>query len=86
MKKLLLVLPFMLLFNCTEQERVRRFGGKMEIELSKGQRLMNATWRKDNLFYLTEPMDSGYEPKVKTFKESSSFGNFESEVLFKETK
>lgn len=86
MKKLLLALPFMLLFNCTEQDRVRSFGGKMEIELPKGQKLMSATWKDIDLFYLTEPMDSGYEPKVKTFKESSSFGNFESEVLFKETK
>ena len=60
----------------------RRYGGKMKIELPKGEKLMMATWKESNLFYLTEPMDSGYVPKEKVFKENSNFGVCESEITF----
>lgn len=72
--------------SCTEQQMVRRFGGGMSIELPKGEKLIMATWKETNLFYLTEPMDSGYTPKTKVFRESSSFGVLESEITFIETK
>lgn len=72
--------------SCTEQHIARRYGGKLKIELPKGERLMMATWKKANLFYLTEPMDSGYIPKKKVFRESSNFGVWESEITFIERK
>lgn len=68
--------------SCTEQHIARRYGGKLKIELPKGERLMMATWKEANLFYLTEPMDSGYIPKKKVFRESSNFGVWESEITF----
>ena len=71
---------------CTEQGRTRTFGGKMSIKLPKGERLITATWKESDLFYLTEPMDSGYVPKNKKFVESSSYGVWESEITFIETK
>lgn len=58
--------------SCTEQHMARRYGGKLKIELPKGEKLMMATWKEANLFYLTEPMDSGYIPKKKVFRESSN--------------
>lgn len=58
----------------------------MTINLPKGERLVVATWKENNLFTLTEPMDSGYTPKAKTFKESSSWGVLESEIKFIESK
>ena len=64
----------------------RRYGGKLKIELPKGEKLMMATWKEANLFYLTEPMDSGYIPKKKVFRESSYFGVWESEITFIERK
>ena len=45
-----------------------------------------ATWKEVDLFYLTEPMDSDYVPKTKTFREDSSWGVMESTVIFKERK
>ena len=45
-----------------------------------------ATWKETNLFYLTEPMDSNYVPKTKTFREDSGWGVMESTVIFKERK
>ena len=72
--------------SCTEQHMARRYGGKLNIELQKGEKLMMATWKESNLFYLTEPMDSGYIPKKKVFRESSTFGVWESEITFIERK
>lgn len=74
------------LFSCTENERARQFGGTVTIELPVGEKLVMATWKGTNLFYLTEPMDSDYIPKVKTFKETSNWGVMEFAVIFKERK
>lgn len=86
MRKVLL-LPLVLLsmlavFSCTENARTRTFGGNMTIKLPPGEKLIMATWKEADLFYLTEPMDSGYAPKVKIFREDSSFGVMECEVTF----
>lgn len=72
--------------SCTEQERTRTFGGTMEINLEPGEKLMMATWKESDLFYLTEPMEPDYQPKRKTFKESSSYGIMESKIVFVETR
>ena len=74
------------LFSCTENSRVRRFGGTMTIDLPKGEKLLMATWKDANLFYLTEPMDSVYTPKTKTFKEKSEWDVMESTIIFRESK
>ena len=58
----------------------------MTIELPVGEKLVMATWKDIDLFYLTESMDSDYIPKVKTFKEVSNWGVMESIVIFKERK
>ena len=58
----------------------------MEITLKPGEKLMMATWKDDNLFYLTEPMDSDYVPKVKTLQEYASFGVLETTVVFIESR
>lgn len=58
----------------------------MTVVLPAGEKLVMATWKNDDLFYLTEPMDSGYVPKTKLFKEDSSFGVLETTVKFVETR
>ena len=75
-----------MLFSCTENQRARQFGGTITIELPPGEKLVMATWKETDLFYLTEPMDSNYVPKTKTFREDSSWGVMESTVIFKERK
>ena len=81
-----IIMALVLFSGCTENKMARRYGGTMRVELPKGQKLITATWKKNSLFYLTEPMDSGYVPKIKTFRENSSFGILESTVLFIESK
>ena len=70
--------------SCTEQFRARNFGGKIEIEVPEGYKVTSATWKEAELFYFLEPKEEGYDPKVKKFVESSSYGIWESEVVFKE--
>lgn len=87
MKKLILIVVALIcMCSCTEQIRTRQFGGKMEIRLPAGQELMEATWKDDDLFYLTRPMTPDYVPVTKTFQESSSWGVMESTVYFIETR
>lgn len=85
-KTIALGVLLMITASCTEQNMARRYGGKLKIELPKGEKLIMATWKESNLFYLTEPMDSGYIPKKKVFRESSNFGVWESEITFIERK
>lgn len=64
----------------------RTFGGSQEIALKKGQRLIEITWKGTDLWILTEPMDSAYIPKVKTFYERSDFGVMEGSITIYESK
>ena len=91
MKKILTLLVVVLVVfamsSCTEQSRAKDLGGETTIKLEPGQKLVEATWKGDgDLWYLTEPMDSDYIPKTKTFKESSSWGIMEGTVTFIETR
>ena len=69
-----------------EQQITRQYGGTTTINLEKGEKLIEVTWKGGDLWYLVEDMDSDYIPKVKTFKESSQFGMLEGKVVFIENK
>ena len=84
MKKFSLLLCVVLLSSC--QYTTRKFGGVTEITLEPGEKLVEATWKENDLWYLVEPMDSDYVPKTKTFKESSLFGVMQGSVVFHEQK
>ena len=87
MKKIYLLLSLLTILSfssCTEQERARNFGGKIEIEVPAGYKVTSATWKESELFYFMEPMEEGYVPTEKKFVENSCYGFWESEVVFKE--
>ena len=87
MKKVLLAaIAASVMASCTQQMVTRKLGGSQTITLEKGQRLVEMTWKNNNLWILTEPMDSGYVPKVKTFYEKSSFGVLEGVITIKESR
>lgn len=58
----------------------RNLGGSQTITLEKGQRLVEITFKRNDLWILTEPMDSDYVPKTKTFYENSNFGIMEGKI------
>lgn len=86
MKKFLfIVLTFItcLMFSsCTSNYRARNFGGNTTVDLPAGQKLIMATWKESEIWYLMETAEEGYEPKVKVFRESSSYGIIEGSVTF----
>jgi len=79
---------FLFLFfnSCTQNQRAKTWGGKAEITLPAGQKLINATWKDDNLWYLTRPMRADEQPETYTFQEESSFGVLEGTYQITERK
>jgi hypothetical protein len=82
MKKILISLFIMICVCSCDQTITRTMGGTTKIELEPGEKLVEATWKGDNIWYLVEPMEADYTPKTKTFKENSRVGVFEGKVIF----
>jgi hypothetical protein len=87
MKKILIVsVSFIILtasslifVGCTENSRARHWGGTEKIEIKKNEVLLNATWKESNLWVLTQDTIT----KVNHFREHSSYGIMEGEILMK---
>jgi hypothetical protein len=87
MKKILaFALAAITLASCTENSRVKAWGGEGTINLPKGEKLVNITWKETQIWYLTSPMDSAYVPQTYKFQEESSFGVMEGTYNIIETK
>lgn len=87
MKKTLLVLFLIVsLFSCTENTRIRKFGGNSELILNKNEKLVNISWKGDELWVLTTEMEVDYKPKTYTFIEKSKYGILEGEIKIVEVK
>ena len=87
MKKVLAIaLLAISLAACTENARVKNFGGEGTINLPKGQKLVNVTWKDTQIWYLTRPMDSTDVAETYTFHEESSFGVLQGTYNIIETK
>lgn len=80
---IILIIVVAIFVNCTDS---RKFGGEETITLPKGMKLVEATWKESDLWYLLEPMDANYVPKTKIFQEDSRFGVLEGKVTFVETR
>ncbi len=87
MKKLLsFILLSVLLISCTENSRVRKFGGTGDIKLNPNQKLVNLEWKGDQLWILTKKMRSDETPETYSFKDYSKYGIIEGEYVIIETK
>ena len=91
MKKLLVIfLVFVAYFvevaGCTSNQRAKGWGGDMTINLPCGKKLIVATWKEDNLWYLTRPMREGDASETYQFSEDSSWGIMSGTVTFVECK
>lgn len=80
-KILSFILLICLLTACTQNQRVRRYGGQSTIQLDKERKLVNVTWKEGSLWILTTQMDSGYIPKSYLFSEHSNLGIVQGETL-----
>lgn len=86
MKKFILFITIMLcLTGC--QNTTKNWGGSMTIELPKGQKLEEITWKDDtDLWYLTRPMREDEIAETHTFQQDTEFGILEGTVTIIETK
>jgi hypothetical protein len=79
-----ILLVFGLITGCTDNSRAKRWGGTITVNIPKGQKFIEATWKNDELWYVTRPMRPGETAETWTFQEKSSFGMMEGKVIFKE--
>ena len=87
MKKAITIIIFsLLLYSCTENERAKDWGGHSELVLEPNQKLVTATWKEANLWYLTRPMTISDSPEIYHFKEESSYGILIGSYTIKEVK
>jgi len=82
----LAVLAITLLTSCTQNQRVKRWGGTGNINLPKGTKLVNVTWKNDQVWYLTRPMTESDIAEIYNFQEESSWGIIEGTYVIIESK
>jgi hypothetical protein len=85
-KFLFLGLGLILMASCTENQLAKGWGGTATVELPVGEKLIEATWKDEQLWYLTRPMREDESPETFKFQEKSSYGVVEGTVIFKESK
>lgn len=71
---------------CTENERVKSWGGEGTINLPAGRKLVNITWKETEIWYLTRAMDSTDVAQTYQFHEESGWGITEGTYNIVETK
>jgi hypothetical protein len=87
MKKVFLVIMVgVIATSCTENSRVKAWGGEGTINLPKGRKLVNVTWKETEVWYLTKAMDSNDVAETYQFQEESSWGLVEGTYNIVETK
>lgn len=87
MKKLLILAITAIAFtSCTENQRAKNFGGTANVNLEPNRKLVTVTWKEDQIWYLTRPMDSSEKAETYKFQEESSWGMIEGAVVIVESK
>ena len=86
MKKLFLICLIALCAISCENWRARHIGGTIEINVERGYKVTNATFKGDEIWYFVEPMDSTYTPSQKKFVEKSMYGALEGTIIFNESR
>lgn len=65
------------MFSCTENERARGWGGNATLNLPTSQKLINVTWKENDLWYLTRTMNETNVAETYKFNEESAWGVYE---------
>lgn len=90
MKKLFVTLAVLTtltsLTSCTQNEMAKNYGGTMDYNLPRNEKLVNVTWKEDHLWILTKPMKSSDTVETYIFHEKSSLGFMEGTINIKESK
>lgn len=67
-----------------DQAVTRMWGGTSEVKLPPNSKLVTATWKDANLWYLIRTMRPDEQPERLVFQESSAVGLLQGKVIFVE--
>jgi len=56
----------------------------MKVHVPAGSKLIGASWKGEDLWYLYRPIRENEKPETTTLQESASFGVLEGKVIFQE--
>jgi hypothetical protein len=83
--RLIILVLLFLGMACTQQMCAFSCGGDATIgDFPCGKKIINVTWKKDNLWILTRPLRTNDTLETYTFAESSSWDMMEGTVIIKE--
>ena len=86
-RTILLGFCLLFMFSCTENSRVKNFGGTGREVIPCDKVLVNATWKGDELWLLTRKRTANdTEYNTYYFDEKSSFGVMEGTFILTEKK
>jgi len=75
------------LSSCTQNERVKRFGGSAQIDIPADRQFVNATWKDNNLWVITKTRTSvDTVHNQYQLQETSSWGIVEGSYTITETR
>jgi hypothetical protein len=75
------------LSSCTQNERVKRFGGSAAIDIPADRQFVNVTWKENDLWVVTKTRTtSDTLHNVYQLQESSSWGILEGTYTINETR
>jgi len=80
------IIATILMTSCTSNEMAKQYGGTTKIDLPTNQKLVNATWKDNELWYLTRTMKQDETAETYKFKEKSNYNIMEGTVLIVEHK
>jgi hypothetical protein len=80
---LLFITILIITVGCTDNQRARKWGGTENINLETGERVLNVTWKQDDLWILTK-QEPTKPPTTYEFREKSSFGIMEGKIVINE--
>ncbi len=82
MKKLIYLCAALVAFSCTQNDRVKHFGGTEELTLKPDEEFINATWKKNDLWIVTKNTKTGQF----YLREHSRYGIVEGTYIFNKHK
>lgn len=79
-KETILIAIFISMFiSCTDNQRAKSLGGTETIELKPNHKFINISWKKDDLWVVTQDTTTG----IFYCKEKSSWGLLNGEIKIK---
>lgn len=86
-KYIFAIATILMLGSCTDNARVKTWGGTANLEIPADKKFVNVTWKETELWIVTRSRtsaDTTYE--TYQFQEKSSWGMVEGTYIIKETK